>query len=371
MSCTSILRLTGPSNSEPLIQILRDALASHFKADQPQPSKSDDYDDDCSLVLNMINKYFTANISLQSLDKNDALSSHSQKPSSSDTRKLRSTTTATMKNLTKEDGILLVFPSDPSTSVDASLSLTHESAVKKHQCGDLLRLCISVSMGNKVQKGKAYEEQYSKNVLWCLDRGYEYIEADLTEEGLARGHEDREKDGFARIVEAMMGTVWSSAVMNKQDGKNSILKKLSCTDPISPGQTDNSKEGQSAEPKYFNTFPEKVLNQENSDVITVGKTIEHEQKSQEMDMFSLEDEEETAYNAESGVEKKEKLLDNFERAIREAGRIRDASKAGKLSDGERRQRAGDAAVMIMDLLDKIGVDDDSESDVGDSSEDDM
>ena len=40
------------------------------------------------------------------------------------------------------------------------------------------------------------------------------MEVDLSEEGLRGGFFDvREKDGFARVVEAIGGTVWSSAVM--------------------------------------------------------------------------------------------------------------------------------------------------------------
>jgi len=43
----------------------------------------------------------------------------------------------------------------------------------------------------------------------------EYVEADLSEKGISSGHDARDKEGFARIVEAISGTVWSSAVMEK------------------------------------------------------------------------------------------------------------------------------------------------------------
>jgi hypothetical protein len=45
--------------------------------------------------------------------------------------------------------------------------------------------------------------RYTRRVLWCLDHGYEYVQVDLMEYGRSIGHSDREKEGFARIVEAV------------------------------------------------------------------------------------------------------------------------------------------------------------------------
>jgi len=46
--------------------------------------------------------------------------------------------------------------------------------------GDMLRLCVGI-VGNAVrpvaQTPKEIEEEYSKRVLWCLNRGYEFISA--------------------------------------------------------------------------------------------------------------------------------------------------------------------------------------------------
>lgn len=59
----------------------------------------------------------------------------------------------------------------------------------------------------------------------------------------------------------------------------------------------------------------------------------------------------------------ERALDALEGTLREANRLRELSQAGALSDDERRKRAGDAAMLLMDMMGKAGFgdDDDDES----------
>ena len=56
-------------------------------------------------------------------------------------------------------------------------------------------------------------------------------------------------------------------------------------------------------------------------------------------------------------ETNEAVLNDIEKVMNEAKKIREASKHGQLSDDDRRQRAGDAAAMLVGLLDQIGFDD--------------
>ena len=107
-----------------------------------------------------------------------------------------------------------------STSATNALVLDSTSTISSSStttaaCDDyLLRLCVGVSLGPYAPhelRGHHHEQEYTKRVLWCLDRGYEYIEVDLS----PTGHEDRDKESFPRAIEAMQGTVWSSAVMRK------------------------------------------------------------------------------------------------------------------------------------------------------------
>ena len=57
----------------------------------------------------------------------------------------------------------------------------------------------------------------------------------------------------------------------------------------------------------------------------------------------------------------EDYLDNIELIMKEAKQIRQASQTGEMTDEERRQRAGNAATMLMGLLDQMGFDDEDSS----------
>mmetsp|Transcript_3350 Transcript_3350/g.7452 ORF Transcript_3350/g.7452 Transcript_3350/m.7452 type:complete len:149 (-) Transcript_3350:2060-2506(-) len=49
----------------------------------------------------------------------------------------------------------------------------------------------------------------------------------------------------------------------------------------------------------------------------------------------------------------EKIFDEMEGLMREASRIREISRSGTLTDDERRERAGEAATLMMDLMTKL------------------
>ena len=69
---------------------------------------------------------------------------------------------------------------------------------------------------------KMHEESYGTS----LDRWYEYVEVDLRKEVLRGGFDVHEKDGFARVVEAIGVTVWSSAGMT--DAKKNAQRNMRC-----------------------------------------------------------------------------------------------------------------------------------------------
>ena len=187
---------------------------------------------------------------------------------------------------------------------------------------------------------KEYEEQYSQRVLWCLDRGYEYIEVDLREEGLKSGFDEREKDGFARVVEAMGGTVWSSAVMAKRNTRTA--SKISVVEEKHDDELDDCKE---------------IIVVDEQEKTDEPKT---EMITQDIHIGSVQDSDEKKDELASDT------LDSIEQVMKEAKRIRESSKGGELSDQDRKQRAGDAAEMLMGLLDQMGFDDDD--DEADSSD---
>merc|ERR1711879_905101 len=43
---------------------------------------------------------------------------------------------------------------------------------------------------------------------------------------IQRGHENREKDGFARICEAISSTTWSNAIIHSKDNKIEVSDKI-------------------------------------------------------------------------------------------------------------------------------------------------
>jgi hypothetical protein len=66
--------------------------------------------------------------------------------------------------------------------------------------------------------------------------------------------------------------------------------------------------------------------------------------------------------------KEESVLENIEHIMEEAKRIRHSSRMGQLSDEDRRQRAGNAAEVLMGLLDQMGIYDDVDSSDSDCSD---
>jgi len=147
-------------------------------------------------MLSISNRYFNANILLSPLDDD------------------------TITNEGIEDDIILIFDGTSSSNFDKLTSIHYTKAVSNKEYGDLLRLCISTTYGpSPLSNGtKSSEEEYSKRVLWCLDHGYEYVEVNLNEEGMTTGFDERDKDGFARVCEAIGSCMWSCHVMKPRNG---------------------------------------------------------------------------------------------------------------------------------------------------------
>ena len=323
--CTSVLRI-GPSDENASAALLRTALLSRFETE----------DDPNAMTVS--NRYFSAQVRLEDIQHAE----NCQK---------------------KEDGIILVFDalrSNPditgstSSSFDA-LTIVHNQAQEANQCGELLRLCVGVSIGEKTPsqlRGGKHEDEYSRRVLWCLDRGYEYVEADLSEEGQLAGHDERDKEGFARIVEAVSGTVWSSAVMgaSKQNQLKQSYEKEK--EPLNEAKEENP---------YIPPDPSLLASET---LQTSVGSIEEATKNIQASLVEVSKSDEGLIDGEQTMEQ-DRVMENLEGVLREATRIREASKNGQLSDDERRQRATDAAVLMMGLMNDLDVGDDSEIDSSD------
>jgi hypothetical protein len=320
MILTSVVRV-GPSDGNLSAKFLRNALVSHIEklstSTTSTPSES-------SHMLTISNKYFTANVLLEEMGATP------------------------QSEQTKEDGVILVFDalrSNPDLSAGDgasfdSLSYAHQQAEENDTCGDLLRLCVGVSLSSLSPvelRGKDHEAEYSRRIMWCLDRGYEYVEADLSQEGQTIGHEDRDKDG-------------SSAVMFK--AKTELLKETYLEDTAAI--QDEEEEENLYEPPDPSKFQSQVNKEETS-----SNNISSEESNAEVGML-LEPE-------KVGPEEMKQLRKDME--TEQIFDKMEGSKNGELNDDERRQRAGDAATTLFGLMDAFGLEEDEDSDADSSDND--
>ena len=325
MSCHSIVRI-GPLNSNDgcYTALLRSSITNHFTTSS---SSNEDDDDDAEknglhrVVIS--NRYFDASVVFAGLNE--------------------STNVITPSESTVEDGIILVFDSSPSASQDMcfdSLNKLHESAEKSTDLGDLLRLCVGVCFGpSPLADGtKASEEEYSRRVLWCLDRGYEYVEADMSPMGMESGHNDRDKEGFARIIEAVSSCMWSSRVMKKRAAVATTKAAAAAANTGNENATANADTTTSSNPKSD-------AEREKSAVASLMQGVDQDNESR---------------NKTDEIKQQEMAFHELERVIADAKNIRESSQNDSMSDEERRKRAGDTALRMMELFDKLGFGDDEE-----------
>lgn len=325
MSYYSVLRI-GPLVDENAA-LLRSAISSHFKVSSPHVSDSSATEDQ----LTISNRYFDASVLLKDLNESISLPTNDE--------------------LIQEDGIILIFDTSKAAPVSQTfdhLSHHHESAIQANRAGELLRLCVGASFGPSplCDGSKKSEEEYSRRVLWCLDRGYEYVEVDLSEDGMKRGHDERDKEGFARIIEAVSTCMWSSRVMKPRDGVSQVEKSAENT-------SKRIKQTEQAD-KYDSAVNNNDESREAVAMASLMNDLDEEQSQQ-------------ASQKENENRQHELAFHQLEQVINEAKQIREASQSDTISDDERRQRAGDTAVKLMGLLEKFGFDDEEDDDDDDEA----
>mmetsp|Transcript_20164 Transcript_20164/g.43805 ORF Transcript_20164/g.43805 Transcript_20164/m.43805 type:complete len:371 (-) Transcript_20164:24-1136(-) len=359
MSDCSILRIGPIESKNGNAAVLRDAIISHFHDGASTSSSSSpslNTDNNPNNLLTISNRYFDANVSLLGLDElnnNDG---------------------------GEEDGILLIFDASLSTSFD-SLGQFHSTAMQNDQCGELIRLCIGATHGpSPLSDGsKKSEEEYSRRVLWCLDHGYEYVEVDLTPEGMSRGHDERDKDGFARVVEAVSTCMWTSHVMKKRGcggggravevGSIMSLKKNVQTNKDSSGESESQSNAIEKEKEETGTTatssPANDVEREKAAMASLMQGMNNTAQSAESHDNTPKEE-----NTRQRNHQEEMSIHQIESIISEAKLIREASQSNSMSDEERRDRAGDTAMKLMGLLDQLGFDEDEDTENEGSSSDD-
>eukprot|EP00956_Cyclotella_meneghiniana_P042067 scaffold248345_cov39-Cyclotella_meneghiniana.AAC.1 len=367
----SVLRI-GPLTN-PNASLLRTAIASHFQSSSSQ-DRSEDEDE---LIIS--NRYFTASVLLKGLHQDDT------------------TTTTNDDRHCVEDGLILVFNAEQSSSQQQqqqhsfdSLQSIHEAAISTNRAGETLRIIAGIYYNTPPplsDGSKQSEAEYSRRVLWCLDYGYEYLEIDMSERGRKSGWDTRDKEGFARCIEAVGGCMWSSHVM-KQRGGGGVdggSGNTSCGGGVGREEIVR-KESQTA------TAIEEVggVTRKDDEQDNAGTTATTLESSSSMKQCSDADREAAAMQSllkgvqvndeesnlhdedeknETNQQQQEISFSELEHVMNEAKRIRQASKNECMTDEERRKRAGDTAVRLMGLLERLGFDDDSSNDEDDCEND--
>ena len=341
---SSVVRIGPFPDDNDCAKQLQSAIVEHFRRQEAEVAPSNSTTATHSSSLHIANKYFTATVLLRNVEEQET-------SSESDTH--------------VEDGMILVFdsvlsnpkyPTSLSCSFD-SLETVHDKATQQHKAGDLLRLCVGV--GSRLDwTDKEYEDEYARRVLWCLDRGYEYVEADM--QNLDQGHEDRDKEGFARIIEALSGTVWSTAAMNKKKQKE--LKQSYQADAAN---ISGEERGAYEPPKFDAEPPSEPTAAAKATTTTVLSDQERERKAREVLLGDTEEKTVTVNDTDllegrRAELEEERNLNALEGSLQEARRIRELSQSGQLTDDERRQRAGEAATLIYEMMGKMGFDTDSD-----------
>eukprot|EP00545_Synedropsis_sp_CCMP1620_P007399 CAMPEP_0119005328 /NCGR_PEP_ID=MMETSP1176-20130426/1648_1 /TAXON_ID=265551 /ORGANISM="Synedropsis recta cf, Strain CCMP1620" /LENGTH=407 /DNA_ID=CAMNT_0006957117 /DNA_START=66 /DNA_END=1289 /DNA_ORIENTATION=- len=375
--CTSVLRI-GPSGDK--ATLLKNALLHFFESKSSDQAKAQAQAKSNNQFA-LSNKYFTANILLQELELVSAMG-HAIEDD-----------TETSNSLYKEDGVILVFDAlacNPDFTSSSSASFHDLTAIPvSDNAGDLVRLCIGISLGDwsetELRGTKDPQGEYSTRILWCLDRGYEYVEVDLSAAGQAAGHDERDKEGFARVMEAIQGTVWSSAVMKPKNTKTAMVPApapmVPTTSPMVPTTTTTATATATAinEPaSNNNNNNNNTYEPPNPELLASSLSIPDPSISSTTaattvtvdDSYIDEPASEQERTQRVDAQQDEKALHQLEGIMKEASRIRElSSKGNEMGDDARRQRAADAATLMMGLYEQMGLHDNDNDDSSSSSSD--
>ena len=369
MADRSILRIGPNTGTDDCgAAFLRDAIRRHFDGG----GANDDIDQS---TLTISNRYFTANVELLGLDE-----TYADLSSSTNVNNNGHGSIATVE----EDGILLVFDDRSSHSFD-SLGCIHDEIVVGSAIGDLLRMCIgtNVSSTNDDVDGSSTatiidKDEYSRRVLWCLDRGYEYVSVDLSTRGMTTGFDVRDKDGYARVIEAIETCMWSCRVLKSSSPGGGIQNSSSVqqrANGAATGMKNKIDLDAGVTMSDDTTIPLMTDDERESAAIAslMNGTSNDDDGNGDYIPPSLDEDGESMRRQQQQQQREEEIsFHQLEKVLTEAKSIREASRNNaNMSDEERRARAGDAAMKLMGLLDRLGFDDDDdEEDVDDCDSDD-
>jgi hypothetical protein len=228
------------------------------------------------------------------------------------------------------------------------------------------------------------KDEYSRRVLWCLDRGYEYVSVDLSSHGMTTGFDVRDKDGYARVIEAIETCMWSCRVMKGSSPGGGVQSSSSVQHQCAVKGVNGAATGMKniidagVTMSDDTTIPLMTDDERESAAIAslMNGTANDDDGNGDYIPPSLDEDGESIRRQQQQQQQREEEISfhQLEKVLTEAKSIREASRNNaNMSDEERRARAGDAAMKLMGLLDRLGFDDDDdeeEEDVDDCDSDD-
>ena len=228
-------------------------------------------------------------------------------------------------------------------------------------------------MSNNTKQKITTEDEYSRRIIWCLDHGYEYIQVDLSQKDWKTiGFHERDKDGYARVIEAIETCMWSCHVM-----KTTSLPKSNEMVEEAQEERKEMEEKVAAGQASTNTKLPDDTEREAAAMASLMNGMTHENDDESPPSSSHEEGNGKLRNqqplpsqsAQTNRRDEELAFHQLEQLLTEAKSIREASTSNTLSDKERRERAGDTALKLMELLDHLGLNDDDDEEEEDDSED--
>ena len=168
--------------------------------------------------------------------------------------------------------------------------------------------------------------------MWSIDNSFEFIEINLYED-LSTGWEEREKDGFPRLMEALHSQTWESMKIRGSSEATQVKIK------------DNRG--------YKSTEEEGDVLEETGAEITVP--IEQHSIDPMVDKALLQADDTGDI----------KIFEGMAKLVNEAKGIHERARASDISDSERRDAASSIAMKFMEML-GISDSDEDERDIEDS-----
>ena len=196
------------------------------------------------------------------------------------------------------------------------------------------------------------DKLHSALVLWALDHGFEFVQADATNP--VEGGSDREKEGLPRVWEAMQSVMWSSMQMHPPGGAASgvgttasvagAAATLPAADADAPPSGSDASGGDTPSPSRSETDAAAPTAALHSGAVgdAAAETVSQ-----------------TPEAPASGFEESEDGpgSDEFESMLAQVAAVRAANQQEGVTDEQRRQNAAD---MALKLLSAFGLGDSEE-----------